>query len=446
MNVIIAGAGEVGGHAAEVLTEAGHNVTVVDSSAERLRQLGETLDVRALNGNCAHFETLCEAGARNCDLMLAATSSDELNMLSAALAKAAGARKTIVRVHHTANYILRGTAQAAHLGIDEMICPEHMTSLAIARTLRNPGAIAIEEFGKGQVVIERVKVDKGASSVGRKLYEVDLPVSVRVATIQRDGGAFIANAASIVAADDVVTLFGHTKRFEAAKKLFHKGKAKHLNIVIMGDTSTAVWLCRALKSRIFSVRLFVGNHKRAEDISAKLDRVTVLDGDPTDASTFAEEKIEAVDAFIAVTADDERNILACAQAKTKGVKSCIVVVQRSTYMHLLPHVGIDHAFSPRTVAVRATLKLIEDDPIRSLATLAEGIAEVYEVRPTARAKVLGVELKDIKLPAHTMVASIQRGDDVRVPGAADTIQDGDTVLVIGPRGIQGDLHKLFVVK
>jgi trk system potassium uptake protein TrkA len=446
MNVIIAGAGEVGGHAAEVLTEGGHNVTVIDTSPERLRQLNDRLDVRGMVGNCAHYDVLCEAGAANCGLMLAATAIDELNMLSAALAKAAGAAKTIVRAHHTANFKLQGTPQAARLGIDQIFCPEHMTSLAIARTLRNPGAIAIEEFGKGQVAIQRVKVQAGMSAVGHKLADLELPPSVRIATIEREGGAFIADANSAISQGDVVTLFGHTKRFESAKRLFNKGKVKHQNIVIMGDTSTAVWLCRALKSRIFSVRLFVSQHKRAEETSAKLDRVTVLEADPTDPVIFAEEKIDAADVFIAATADDERNILACAQAKTKGVKTSIAVVQRSTYMHLMPHVGIDHAFSPRSVAVRAMLKLIEDDPIRSLATFAEEIAEVYEIRPTTGATALGVALRKIRLPPYTMVASIHRGDDVRVPGADDTILANDTVLVIGPRGIDSDLRKLFVAK
>ena len=139
MNVIIAGAGEVGGHAAEVLSAAGHNVTLIDLSAEALQVLDDRLDVRTLVGHCAHFRVLSEAGAAKCDLMIAATNIDEINLLSASVAKATGARRTIVRVHHTANFSLRGTPYAAQLGIDDLICPEHVTSLAIARVIRNPG-------------------------------------------------------------------------------------------------------------------------------------------------------------------------------------------------------------------------------------------------------------------------------------------------------------------
>lgn len=446
MNVIIAGAGEVGGHAAEVLSQGGHNVTVIDVSADLLHTLSETLDLRTYQGHCAHLEVLQEAGAEECDLLIAATRVDEINMLCASLAKAMGTKKTLVRAHHTANFALRGTVLAARLGIDELLCPEQLTALAVARLLRNPGAIAIEEFGRRQVVMERVPVGAGAAAAGKKLSELELPGSVRVATIEHNGGAVIANAESVVSLGDTVTLFGEAKRLETARKIFQKDKAKHLHIAILGDTPTAVWLCRALKSRIFSVRLYTLDHQRAEELSGKLEHVTVLHADPTDAETFAEERISDVDAFIAATADDERNILACAQAKSLGVSMAIAVLARSTYFHLLPHVGIDHAFSPRSVAVRAIMNLIEDDPVHSLAVFAEEVAEVYEVRPTSKAKVLGKELRNIKLPEQTMIAAIRRGDDVSVPGATDTIDSGDILLVIGPRDIAGQLRKLFVAK
>jgi trk system potassium uptake protein TrkA len=446
MNIIIAGAGEVGRHAAEVLSSSGHNVTVIDLSQEKLRALDDTLDVRTLVGHCAHFEVLTEAGADRCDLMVATTQIDEINLLSASVAKAAGARKTIVRVHHTANFSLRGTPYARQLGIDELICPEHLTSLAIARTIRNPGSIALEEFGRGKLLMQRFPVAEGAPAVGKTLAEVPLPASARVATVEGSSGYVIANAKTRIAEHDFVTLVGESKKFESARKPFGKGKEKRRNITIMGEASTAVWLCRALRGRAFGVRLFVEHHDRAEEVSQKLDHVTVLDADPTDSTTFTDEHIEKTDAFIAVTDDDERNILACAQAKALGVTTSIAVVQRAKYLHLLPHVGIDLAFSPRAVAVKAIQNLIDVGPIRSLAVFAGDTAEVYEVRPSKRAKVLGHELRNVKLPPQAMIAAIRRGDDVYVPGAEDQIAAGDTLLVLGPRGIGDDLLKLFVAK
>lgn len=446
MNVIIAGAGEVGGHAAEVLSKDGHNVTVIDLAAQRLRSLNETLDLRTLVGHCSHFDVLREAGVDRCDLMITATQIDEVNLLAASVAKAAGAKKTIVRVHHTANFSLSGTPYASQIGIDELICPEHRTSLAIARTIRNPGSLALEGFAKGALLMQRFPVDPGAPALGKELSELTLPASARIATVERGDKAALASANTTITEGDIVTLIGEKKSFETARKLFSKKRDKRIHIAIMGESPTAVWLCRALKSRVFSVRLFVEDRDRAIELSEKLDHVTIIDADPTDATTSADEHIGKADAFVAATEDDEQNILACAQAKALGVKRSIVVVQRSKYLHLFPHVGIDHAFSPRNDAVKAILHLIDTKPVRSIATFAEGAATVYELRPSKRSKVIGNQLRNIKMPQHSIIAAIRNGESVRVPGAEDEIAADDTILVIGSAGIDDDLRKLFVDK
>ena len=255
-----------------------------------------------------------------------------------------------------------------------------------------------------------------------------------------------ADATTTIEDGDFVTLIGETKTFESARKLFNKNKEKRIHIAIMGETSTAVWLCRAFRSRVFTVRTFVQNHERAEELSEKLPHVTILEADPTDATTVADEHMEKVDTFIAATHEDERNILACAQAKRLGVGTSIAVVQQPKYLHLFPHVGIDHAFSPRADAVKAILHLIDTGPIRSLAVFAHDTAEVYELRPSKWAKVIGHELRNIKMPTQSMIAAIRRDDNAYVPGADDQVLAGDVMLVIGPRGIVDDLLKLFVAK
>lgn len=446
MYVIIAGAGEVGGHAAEVLSAKGHNVTVVDLNAQRLRTLSDTLDLKTLVGHCSHWDVLHEAGANRCDLMLATTKTDEINLLAASIAKALGTKKTIVRVHHTANFSLRGTDHARRLGIDELLCPEYLTSLAIARTLRNPGSIALEEFGRGRLLMQRLFVAPGATAVGKRLSELAFPVSTRAAIVERGSTVLLAAADTTIEQGDFVTLIGEVKKFDAARKLFSKDKEKRIHITIMGQTTTAVWLCRALKSRVFSVRLFVDEQERAEELSEKLSHVTTLIADPTDAATSADEQIGKADAFVAATEDDEQNILACAQAKAMGAETVVAVVQQTKYLHLLPHVGVDHAFSPRADAVKAILHLIDTGPIRSLASFGEGVAEVYELRPSKRSKVLGHELRNIQMPPQSMIAAIRREDHVYIPGADDQIATGDTLLVIGPPSIEDELRKLFVTK
>jgi len=444
MNVIIAGAGEVGQHAAEVLSTDGHNITLIDLSAERLRLVGESLDVRTLTGHCTHFDVLRRAGADRCDLLIATTQIDEINMLAASVAKASGTKKTIVRVHHAANFSLRRTTYARDLGIDDLVCPEYLTALAISRTIRNPGSIALEEFGRGKLLMQRVPVTGNAAAVGKTLAEVPLPVSARVATVEHDGVAVMASATTMVYGGDFVTLIDHAKTFDASRKVFNKEREKKIHIAIMGESATAVWLCRALKHRVFSVRLFTQDRARAEELSEKLPHVTILEADPTESTTSADEHLERVDAFVAATNHDERNILACAQAKTLGITTSVAVVQRSKFLHLFSHVGIDHAFSPRADAVKAILHLMDEGPVRSLATFAGGVAEVYEVRPSPRSKLLGQDLRNVRLPSDALVAAIRRDDKIFIPGADDQMSHGDVLLVIAPRGIAGELRQLFV--
>jgi trk system potassium uptake protein TrkA len=349
-------------------------------------------------------------------------------------------------VHHRAFIGAESFDYAARLGIDRLICPEYLTAVTIARTLRNPGTLAVEEFARDRIEMQELPVDDDAVAVGTALAELKMPPGVRLAHIRRDDQALIPGARTVIQRGDVVTLFGERDCFDQGRKLFAGNSSKRKTVVMMGGSSTAVWLCRALESRQFSIRLFEIERQRAEELSNKLPHVTVVQADPTDPDIGAEERIGDADFFIALTGDDEDNILASAQAKSLGVKTAIAVLQRTVYLHLLPAVGIDRAFSPRAVAVAEIRKALVRGPVRLLASLSKGTADVYEINPTRRATAIGKELRNLELPTNCMIGAIQRGDEVKVPGAEDTIQLGDTVLLIGPHGIERDLKKLFATK
>jgi trk system potassium uptake protein TrkA len=209
-----------------------------------------------------------------------------------------------------------------------------------------------------------------------------------------------------------------------------------------------VWLCRALRGRGFSIRLVVDDQDRAEVLAGKLDWVTVLCADVSDTQLFEEERLDQADAFIALTREDERNILAAARAKSLGVTEAIAVLQRSTYLHLIEHVGIDRAFSPRITAVGQIQQFLDQSPFKHVASLAPGIAEVYEIRVpmTGADDVIDVPLKNLSLPPRTLIAAVQHGEDAHVPGAMTQLQRGDTVVVIGPDGVEKPLLKMFGIK
>jgi trk system potassium uptake protein TrkA len=304
----------------------------------------------------------------------------------------------------------------------------------------------VEEFAQGRVEMQQCTVEPDADAIGVKLSDLKLPKGVRVAAFLRGESGFIPNRETQAEENDMVYLIGETSVIEQARKFFHRGKTKRKHVAIMGGSPISVWLCRALTGRSFSLRLFETHEPRAEELALKLDHVTVVAADPTDEGVFNEENLQAADAFVALTADDEHNILAAGQAKSLGVRQVLAIVQRPTYMHLLQHVGIDTALSPRRVAAKEIQNLIEDRPVRCLASLAEGTADVYEVRPTVQGQATDAPLKDIRLPAGVIIAAIQRGDKVKVPGANDKILAGDTLIVIGPQGNEKEIRKLFVGK
>ena len=444
MNIVICGAGEVGRYSAEVLSPLGHDVTIIDIDRDKLAQLEDVLDIRSMQGNATRADVLEEAGVGGCDLFIAATNIDEINLLAASVAKAVGAGKCIARVHHSAFFEKRGLDYAKQFGIDHLVCPEFSMAVAIASTLRSPGALVIENFARGQIEMQSLRIDPGSKAVGAALRDLKMPGAARLAAVERGGEAMLPDASTVLQGGDIVTLIGDSGEFPKVRKLFTSDRDSRVRIIVMGGTTQAVWLCRAVKERHFSVRLFEADRERAIELAGKLDWVTVLNADAMESDALKEERVEDADAFIAMTDDDERNILAAARAKRMGARSCVAVLQRMTYMHLLADIGIDHAFSPRATAAIEVQRLLEEGPVRSMASLAEGIAEVYEVRlPPGATNMIGRPLRSLDLPEHCLIAAVQRGDDVFIPGAGSELAGGDTLVVIGPAKAKRGLGRVF---
>jgi trk system potassium uptake protein TrkA len=447
MNILICGAGEVGRHCAEVLAAAGHNITIIDRRRANIAALDDMLDVASLVGNATHGETLREAGIAETDTFIAATTDDVTNLMAGSIAKALGARKSIARVHHSVYFDRRGLDYADHFNIDHLVCPEYSTAVAIASTLRSPGALAVERFARGRIEMQSLPVSVNARAVGHKLKDLKLPGSARLASIERHSTVFLPDAESVIEPGDRVTIIGDNRQFDRVRRLFETDSSRRFRVVLMGGSSQSVWLCRALRHSNLSVRLFEPDETRAAELSEKLDWVTVMNADAIQTDALEEERLEQADVFAALTAEDERNILAAARAKTMGVRSAIAVLQRSTYLHLLEHVGIDRAFSPRSVAVSEIQRLLDVGPVRHLASLSERIAEVYEIEvPPTATTVVNKPLKDCEFPAHSLIAAIERGDEVFVPGADNRIQAGDTIIVIGPADVRKELRRMFTSK
>lgn len=443
MRIVICGAGEVGTHTARQLTELNHDITIIDSSADRIASIADQFDVSTLLGNAADAHTLRKAGADEADLVVACTSQDEVNLLSATVAKGMGAKKVLSRVHHIAFFDESDFDYSEHLGIDRLICPDYSTALAIARTLRSPGAVAIEDFGRGAIEMQEFAVTQGARAIGRPLSEVGIPRGARLAAIKRAGFALIPDASTVIETGDVVVLVGNAGVFEDARRLFHRTDNGRKQIVIMAGTPLSVWLCRALRDKGFSIRIFEPRRQRAKELGEKLDHVTVIQEDVMDSAVFEEERVAQADAFLALDDDDEDNILACAWAKERGVAQAIAVSDRINYLHLIHHVGIDYAFSPRVQAAEEVTRLLMENTLQIPSSLAEGIIDIYTARVGENASAIGQPLSVVDLPSDWVIVAAQRNGQAYVPDADFQFEVGDTAVVIGRHGLQNSLEKVF---
>lgn len=441
--IIICGAGEVGKHASEILTKEDHDVTVIDFSSEKLKELDDYIDVGSIKGNSCHPDILKEAGIAQADLLLAATDKDEVNLLTATLAKKMGCKKVIARVHERATLQAEVLDYKKALDIDHIICPEKLTSNEITSKITDPGVMEIEHFADNQLEMHRYEVKNSSKIVGKSLSQVNFPKDIRAAVIKRESIYIIPEASTILEANDIITLIGKPDAFLEVQSMFKKPETNK-SIAIMGATTMSAWLVDDFLKKNYSIRVFESNREKAIEFSEQFPSITVINSDPINPNEFETERLSRCVAFIAVTEDDEHNILGALQAKKFGVATTVSVIHSNTFISLLGPLGIDLPFSPRMVAAKSILGFIDESLVKSISILAPDVAEIYEVGPVRGGEGVGVHLRHLSLPKGSFIAAIQRGGEVTVPGAKDIVCINDIIIIIGPSNINKELKKMFI--
>jgi len=446
MNILVLGAGTVGQSIAELLSQAGHSVTIVDRDPKAVQQAEANLDVRGLVGLATSSAVLFQAGAMVADLCLSCTDNDEANLLAASVAKQMGSRKSIARVHasfyrdfHTFDY-------QRSLNIDQLLSLEQLTAFEMAKTIRNPASLAVENFARGMIEMQELQIGPRAKVLSQPLADLGLPAGVRVGSVRRGDRLTIPGPEDELAAGDWVTLVGTREELDTVKRRFRGNGGTRRTVVIAGGGETGQSLATVLEGRQFAVRLIERDRQRCEELSEKLSETTVLHGDVTSRAFLEEERVGQADVFVAAMGEDEDNIMASVEAKELGVGTCFTVIHRPDYANVVAKLGIDYPVSPRTVMAREVLSHVSAGPISRMTRLAGGQAEVVEFRAAAGAAAIGVALRDLPLPRGCLLAAILREDYAVVPGADAAIQPGDTVVAILTPAVRGPLIDLFTVK
>ncbi|HEY1170872.1 MAG TPA: Trk system potassium transporter TrkA [Verrucomicrobiae bacterium] len=432
MNIIIVGAGEVGRHLAESLSSRLHNIILIEQSEALADELNELLDIHILCGNGASVTTLAEANTAECDLFLALSSDDNTNLVSASLAKSMGAKKAIARVHGALQREEWLFDYKAHFKIDYLFSSERLAAVELAKFVRNPECLLVEEIARGRVELLQVQLSAISPAAGKTLREISLPTRVRVASIQRNGLQIIPRANDQLLAGDLVTLFGDPNRLPEVRSLLNpeSQQNRQFNVVIFGGGETGCALAQMLESGNYRVRIMELDPKKCRELSEILQNTVVINGDATSLQQLREEQVGDADFFIATSRDDEDNVMTCLQAKSLGTKYTLALIHRADYANVISRnstqLGIMGAVSPRVATSRDLMRFITSEKFHVVLTLAGG-SEVLELTVSEQSSTVGKKVSKIPWPEGSGLVAMLRGQEAMVPSAEDTILAGDTV-------------------
>ncbi|WP_024606838.1 Trk system potassium transporter TrkA [Pseudoalteromonas sp. TAE80] len=436
MKIIILGAGQVGATLAENLVGEQNEITVVDIDGNRLRELQDKYDLQGVMGHSAHPDVLRRAGAEDADMIIAVTSSDEVNMVACQVAYSIFKTPTKIARIRSEQYLKyrEKLFQNDDLPIDHYIAPEALVTKYIRRLIDYPGALQVLQFADGMLSLVAVKAYYGGLLVGYALSALKehIPnVETRVAAIYRQGKAIKPLGTTVIEADDEVFFIAATKHIRAVMNELQKLERSYKKIMIAGGGNIGAGLARSLEKN-HTVKLIERTRERAEQLSEMLDNTVVFCGDASDQELLSEEHIEQVDVFIAVTNDDEANIMSAMLAKRMGAQKTMVLIQRGAYVDLVQGGEIDIAISPQQATISALLTHVRRGDIVNVYSLRKGAAEAIEAVAHGdenTSKVVGRAIADIKLPAGTTIGAIVRNDDVLIAHDDTIIMSGDHVIM-----------------
>lgn len=452
MKIVILGAGQVGETIADNLVREDNDITLVDINSKRLRDLQLKFDIQTVIGSGTHPSVLKKAGIQHADMLIAVTNSDEVNMLACFISyHLFQTPKKIARIRSQSYLDHAELFGENKLPIDVRISPEYLLTDQIKRLIDYPGTSQILDFANGKLQLVSVKTQAGALMVGQtidELYQALSTIKFKVAALfRKDNYITLTNDTTIQENDEVLFL---ADREEIQHILVALGHFKYLNrrIIIGGGGHIGRRLAGTLEE-LYRIKVIEHNTERAEYISTQLHTTTVLQGDVGDRELLINENVEFTDVFIAVTNDDEANIMSCLQAKSLGVKTVMSLINRKAYVDLIENSPIDFAISPHLTTISSILTQLRRGDMVSVHTLRRGNAEAIEVIAHGdkhTSNVVGKQIREVKLPPETFISVIIR-DEMVLMVQDDTIieaEDHVILLVMNKRYLR-HVEKLFQV-
>ncbi len=437
MKVIICGAGQVGWQIARHLSGERNDVTVVDSNADLIRRATDTLDVQGVAGFASYPDVLDRAGARDADMIIAATHSDEVNMVTCQVAHSVfGIQRKIARLRSQSylDAIYSDLYRRDHLPIDVVISPEREVAAAALQRLAAPAAFDTELFMENQAQLLGITLDDDCPVLNTPLRQLtDLFSTLRavVVGIRREGILFAPEPKDQLFAGDDAYIFVHRDDISRAMEIFGKTTSTQDRVVLVGGGNVGLSVALTLERRAKRIRTKVIEKNRhcAERAAEALERTIVLNGDGLDAALLAEAGIRRADAMLAVTDDDKTNMLACVRAKAEGCPYVIALINDPTLVPLMQPLGIDAYINPRATTVSSILRHIRHGRVRQVYSIGDAEAEVIEAEVLSTSPIAGKKINEIDFPEGALVGAIRKGGKIIRPMGDTRIEEGDVIAV-----------------
>ena len=453
MKVIICGAGQVGWQIASHLAGERNKVTIVDSNPELVRRATDTLDVRGIAGFASYPDVLEKAGAKDADMIIAATQSDEINMVTCQVAHSVfGVPRKIARLRAQSylDAIYSDLYRRDHLPIDVVISPEREVAEAALQRLAAPATFDTESFMKGRVQLLGLALDDDCPVLNtplRQLNELFSTLRAIVVGVRREGRLFAPEPEDQLFLGDQIYVFSHSEDMNRTLDIFGKTTHKQERIVIIGGGHVGLRVARALETRTEKLRVKVIEKNRAiaENAADHLQRTIVLNGDGLDMDILLEAGIDRADAILAVTDDDKTNLLVAVRAKAAGCQMAIALINDPSLVSLMGPLNIDAYINPRATTVSSILRHIRHGRVRAIYSIGDTEAEVIEAQVLSTSPLAGQIIRDISFPEGVLVGAVLKGDKVLKPHGDLRMEDGDVVLLFALTKDVAEVERLLQV-
>ncbi len=420
MQILILGAGQVGASLAEALASEANDITVVDQDAQALARLAERLDIRTVAGNAVNPSLLREARIDDADLLVAVTQSDQTNLVACKIARSLFHVPTRIARIRTADFLDPGLLSNDNFAVDHAICPEQEITDYIAKLIEFPEALQVVEFAGGRVVLVGLRVGAGDLLAGQPVRTLreHLPAGVdaRIAAIFRNHRPIEPAGQTVVAAGDEVFLLAASGQIRRVLQALHKAPKPARHVLIAGGGNIGARVAERLE-RDYEVKLIERDRERAAAIAMSLSRCLVLTGDATDENLLAQENIDETDVFLALTNDDEDNIMAASLAKRLGCRRVLALINRRAYADMVQGGPIDIALSPAQVSIGTLLAHVRRGDVGRVHRLRRGAAEALELTAHGDAKtsrVVGRRIGELPKIGGARIAAIVRRAELPV--------------------------------